>query len=267
LVVQLYFLGNGSDRTYIGAPAEGLDLPATVAVHVPAEVQEVVFENGVVGGRFQQVGDLYYDTSPLIPGEGTKQIVVRYLLPYEGTSITYSQRFLYPTTQINLLVAELPQLQATITPADAAPLEAVESQEFEGRTYRIYQAGPLPPTEVEVALNGLMAAGTADPRAEAGVTPIPTETFASWMGWSIAGLGVLMIAGGVAWAWRSGRVRVADQEEEMRQEVNDLAKRIAQLDDRHALGQLNNESWQQQRSLLKARLLEVSLRLQNSAVE
>lgn len=267
LVVQLYFFGNGSDRTYIGSPVEGLDLPATVAVHVPEGVQEIVFENGVVGGRFQQVGDLYYDTSPLIPGEGTKQIVVRYLLPYDGTSISYSQRFLYPTTQINLLVAELPQLEATITPSGAAPLEAVDSQEFEGRTYRIYQPGSLPPTEIEVALSGLLAADVADPRAEAGVAPIPTETFAPWMAWSIAGLGVLMIGGGVWWAWRNGRVRVADQEQDLRQEVNDLARRIAQLDDRHALGQLNSESWQQQRSLLKARLLEISLRLQTPAVE
>jgi mono/diheme cytochrome c family protein len=267
LVVQLYFLGSSGDRTYTGSAVEGLDVPATVAIHIPESAQEVFFENGVVGGRFQQVGDLYYDTTPLIPGEGTKQIVVRYLLPYEGTSTAYTQRFLYPTAQLNLLVAELPQLQATITPLNAPPLQSVDAQEFQGRTYRIYRSEALPATDIEVALDGLLAAGAADPRGQTGAVSTPTATFAPWMAWSVGGLSVLMLAGVVFWAWRSGRVQIAEQPHELRQEVDDLARRIAQLDDRHALGQLNGESWQQQRSQLKARLMEIVRRLQAAPLE
>jgi hypothetical protein len=271
VVVQLYFLGSSGDRTFTGSPVEGVTLPATVAIHVPAGAQEVSFESGIVGGRFQQVGDLYYDTAPLIPGEGTKQIVVRYLLPYDGTSTSFAQRFLYPTTQVNLLVAQLPQLQATIAPQDAAAWQPLDSQEFQGRTYSIYQGANLPATEVTVELTGLLAANAADPRTEigteTGAVSTPTETFAPWMAWSIGGLSVLMLAGTLLWAWRSGRVQSAEQAQDLRQEVDDLARRIARLDDLHAIGQLNGESWQQQRSQLKARLLESMRRLQAMPAE
>lgn len=275
LVVQLYFFGSGGDRTYTGSPVEGLDVPATVAIHIPAEAQEVTFENSNAGERFQQVGDLYYDTSPLLPGEGVKQIVVRYFLPYEGTSATYAQRFLFPVDQTNLLLAELPQLEVTITPADGAPLEVAESQEFQGRTYRIYRSESLPASEVEVALAGLLDVNAVDPREGAVAAGASTsqstgssgEPFSPWMAWSVGGLGALVLAGGVLWSWRSGRVQVGDQEQDLRREVDELARRIAQLDDLHALGQVSDEIWQHQRSQLKARLLEISLRLQGDPVE
>jgi hypothetical protein len=267
LVVQLYFFGSGGDRTFTGSPVNGLNMPATVGMHLPVGAQQVTFEGGIVGGRFQQVGDLTYDTAPLIPGEGTKQIVVRYLLPYDGTTFAYSQRFLYANAQTNLLMADLPQLQATITPLEVPAWQAVDTQDFQGRTYRIYRGAELPPTEIKIELTGLLAATAADPRNETGAVSTPTETFAPWMAWSIGGMGLLLLAGGVLWAWRSGRVQVADRPPDLRQEMDELAQRIAQLDDRHALGQLPTASWQQQRSQLKARLLELSVRLQATSTD
>jgi hypothetical protein len=45
---------------------------------------------------------------------------------------------------------------------------------------------------------------------------------------------------------------------------DELVRQIAQLDDLHALGALDQASWQQQRAALKARLLETALRLSES---
>jgi hypothetical protein len=143
----------------------------------------------------------------------------------------------------------------------------MDAQEFQGRTYRIYRREALPATEIEVTLDGLLASGAADPRGQSGAVNTPTATFAPWMAWSVGGLSALMLAGVVWWAWRGGRVQIAEQPHELRQEADDLARRIAQLDDRHALGQLNGESWQQQRSQLKARLMEISRRLQATPLE
>ena len=264
LVVQLYFFGSRNDRTYLGSVVDGVEFPATVAVHVPPGAEQVTFEDGIVGGRFQQVGDLYYDTTPLIPGEGTKQIIVRYLLPYDDTSMEYSQRLLYPTEQVNLLVAELPQLEATIAPLDGAPLQSASSQEFQDRTYRVYQAGELPATEIQVAFNGLLAVGATDPRNAAAGAAVPTATFAPWMAWSIGGLSLLMLAGVLMWSWRSGRVQVAEQAPDLRKEIDTLARQIAQLDDRYSAGKLDLPTWQRQRGQLKARMLEVARRLEES---
>jgi mono/diheme cytochrome c family protein len=264
LVVQLYFFGSGGDRTFTGAPVDGESISATVGIHLPARAEQVTFEGGALGERFRQVGDLYYDTAPLIPGAGTKQVVVRYLLPYEGTSITFDQRFLYANIQTTLLVAELPQLEVTVTPREAAAWQPVDTQEFQGRTYRIFRSDELAATEVSVELSGLLDANVVDPRNVAGTAATSTATFAPWMAWSVGALSLLMITGGVWWAWRSGRVQLSDRPADLRQEMDELARRIAQLDDRHALGQLNAESWQQQRGQLKTRLFEMARRLEEN---
>lgn len=272
LIVQLYFFGSDGDRTFVGAPVDGLEMPVTVGMHVPEGAEQVTFEGGVVGESFQQVGDLYYDTTPLIPGQGTKQIVVRYLLPYAGTSVDYAQRFLYPRAQTTLLVGELPQLQATIAPRDGEAWEIVDTQDFQGRNYRIYRGGESPAGEIDVALSGLLDVSELDPRDATGASGTTTaapgtsaassgETFVPWMAWSVGGLSLLVLAIGVLWAWRSGRVALVAQPPDLRHEVDALAKRIAQLDDRHALGQVDDASWQQQRSQYKARLLELARRL------
>jgi mono/diheme cytochrome c family protein len=274
LVAQVYYFGSAGDRTFIGTPVDGLQMPATVAIQLPLDAEQVTFEGGLLGGRYQQVGDRYYDTAPLIPGEGTKQILVRFFLPYEGTNVEYTQAFLYPTREINLLVAELPELEVTVTPRGGDPWEVIETQEFQGRSYRLFRAGDLPPTEVVVSLNGLLAANAVDPRADANTEANTTGTagtsapgaaiapalLAPWMAWSVGGLSLLLLAGGTVWAWRGGRMQLAERPPDVRHEMDAVARRIAQLDDRHALGQLDRASWQHQRSQLKARLLEMARR-------
>jgi hypothetical protein len=263
LILQLYYFGSDGDRTFIGAPVNGVNLPATAAIHLPPGADQVIFEGGVVGGRFQQQGDLYYDIAPLIPGAGTKQIVVRYLLPYDGTAFTFTQEYLYPLAESTLLVAELPALQATIAPREGAAWEPVESQEFQGRTYSIYHAEALPATEIVVEMNGLLSATDPDPRVAtdvgAGATSSVVITpLVPWMAWSIGGLGAVMLFVGLVWARRGGRMELATRSVDLRQEVDALARRIAQLDDRHALGQVETFQWQQQRGQLKARLLQLA---------
>jgi hypothetical protein len=150
-----------------------------------------------------------------------------------------------------------------------------ETQDFEGRSYRIYRAADLPPTAINIALSGLLGANAVDPRANTGASAsgggaapgatVAPAVFAPWMAWSVGGLSMLMIAGVMAWAWRSGRMQLAERPPDLRQEMDAVARRIAQLDDRHALGQLDRSAWQHQRSQLKARLLEMARRAQETA--
>lgn len=264
LMLQIYYVGSGGDRTFIGAPVEGQDIAATVGIHLPEGAEQVIFEGGVVGERFHQVGDIYYDTTPLVPGQGTKQVIVRYLLPYDGTNLQYDQRFLYSVAQTNLLLAELPQLEATISPASGPAWTTGETQDIQGRAYRLYQAGEMPASAVTLDFRGLLDINAVDPReaGNASTAVVRTATFAPWMAWSIGALSLLVIAGGVFWSWRSGRVELSERPEDIRQEMDKLSRHIAQLDDRHALGQLDSETWQQQRSQLKARLWELARSLE-----
>ncbi|HXF64658.1 MAG TPA: c-type cytochrome [Caldilineaceae bacterium] len=264
LVGQIVSFGSSGDRTYVGQHVEGVGAPVTVAVETPPGATQVTLDNGALGQRFHQVGNLIYDTAPLIPGEATKQLILRYTLPYDGDSLQLSQPFRYPVRSINLLVAELPGLQATV-----AGLEEGPAQEFEGRRYLLWQGAGLPAeSTVQLSLSGLMPAGATDPRTGTGASAIGATaasiTFAPWMAWLTGGLAAVALAGVLLWSWRAGRVQTSSRAQDLARQRDELIRHIARLDDLHALGELDQESWQSQRAQLKARLLEVSLRLSDS---
>jgi mono/diheme cytochrome c family protein len=259
LIGQVLTYGSDGDRTFVGQRVEEVDVPVTVALQLPPGATQVAFDNGALGERYRQVGDTIYDTAALAPGAATQQIIVRYLLPYAGDSIEVSQEFLYPVTLINLLVADLPGMTATVN-----GLEGGDAQDFQGRTYRIWQGADLPAnSEVQIALSGLPPAGAADLGVAPDAAALPgvvTTGFAPWMAWLMGGLTVAALAGVLLWSWRAGRVQTGSRGQELVRQREELVRQIAQLDDLHALGALDQASWQQQRAALKARLLETALR-------
>src|SRR5690606_31325618 len=119
-------------------------------------------ENGIVGGRFVQDGSTIYDTLPIAPGAGTRQIILRFLLPYTGTSALVEQQLLYPTQELNVFIGTLPGLMV-----DAPDLVAGEEQELGGvPPYHAFSGIDRPAQPVTITLEGLLAEGEADPRAD-----------------------------------------------------------------------------------------------------
>lgn len=263
LVGQILAFGSGGDRTFVGNAVEGVDVPVTVGFQLPQGAEEVTLENGALGDRFRQVEDTVYDTAPLVPGEATKQIIVRYAVPYPETSVQIGQGFAYPVRSINLLVTDTPGLEATVT-----GLEGGEAQDFQGQSFRIWQAADLPAqSAVQVALGGLPAPGTVDPRTAGGVATgdtaagQTTAAFTPWMAWTMGGLALLTLAAVVGWAWQNGRIQTRQRGQNPVRQREDLMRRIAELDDLLAQGKIDQHQWQNQRGKLKARLLEITLRL------
>lgn len=265
LVGQIYAFGSGGDATFTGAAVEGTDVPVTVGIVVPAGAEQVTFDNGAVGERFVQVGNTYYDTTPLIPGQGSKQIVVRYALPYAETSVDFAQNFLYPIRTINVLVAELPGMEASIS-----VLEGIGPQDFQGQVYRIWQGNDIPATTLDASFQGLLAAGDIDPRTsgtaqgnvEMGGSAAATGTaLTPWMVWGTGALALLVLAGVILWSWRNGRMQTATHGDDLRRQYDVLLQRIANLDDLYALGQLDQSAWQTQRAQLKSQLLDLAMRM------
>ncbi|GIV75664.1 MAG: hypothetical protein KatS3mg050_0058 [Litorilinea sp.] len=265
LVGQLITFGSENNRTFLGRRVDGVDVPVTASLFVPPGAEEISLENGVLGGRFRQVGNQIYDTVPIVPGTGTRQLVLRYRLPYQGTSLTLPQEFAYPVTALNLLVADLPQLEVQVE-----GLTGVGSQEFQGRTYRMWQADNLPATRLELDFQGLLPPGAVDPRQPQGNTgmgPVGTvPVLAPWMPWATGGLVGILLAGVLLWSWRRGRLGAPPQPDELRQRQMALLQHIARLDDRYALGELDQQTWQQQRARLKAELLAVATALEQNSL-
>jgi mono/diheme cytochrome c family protein len=263
----IYIFGNRGDRTFIGRTMEGVDRPVTVGVQVPPGAVDVALDGGAIGDRFFQVGDVIYDTLPLLPGENTRQLVVRYALPYEASSADLEQQFLYPVDQLSLLVTSLPGLQV-----DAPALEAVGPREMGGQEYLVFSQSGLEPQTVDVKVTGLLAAGSPDPRSSTtvgsensaasadnagglpGSTAAPMESWASWVMMVLVAASLL---GGVGFAIQRGSLNSQYSRSELADQREMLLQRMAHLDDLHATGEINQSDWMQQRSYLKAQLVHV----------
>ncbi len=257
LIGQVMALGNRGERTLIGSPQAGSDVPVTVAIPLPPGATTIGFQDGELGETYRQVGNLIYDTQPLPPGQGTRQIFVRYRLPYTGTNTLVEQPLRYPVTAMNLLIAELPDLQAEATASQAA-LAFAGTQDIQGSAYAQWNGSALLPQTITLQLTGLLPAGAQDPRMAA---PTETPSLQPLVGGILAAVMLVLMGGLLLWRWRKG-TRAETAESADRRTA--LIAEIARLDDLHAQGQFDNEAWQQQRAMLKRELLAL-VRTQSGA--
>lgn len=261
VVGEIFSFSNTGDRTFIGRTVEGVDAPVTVALRVPTEAQELTFDNGELGVRFQQVDDTVYDTTPVTPGEGTRQIIMRYFLPVDGSSLDFEREFLYPVNQMTILVAELPQLEVTIPGFTLASRETLQNQ-----TYQLWQPEGTAPTTVAIQLAGLLQEGDADPRTVGSADPQPgaatgaavVPLLQSWMPWVVGAVAAVALVGVLLWSLQQQRAGKRSPLQELRAQREVLLQQIAHLDDRHAIGELDDTAWQRERAHLKAQLLQIA---------
>ena len=263
MVGEVFSFGNQAGRTFIGQTIAEVDTPVTVAMKVPPVAQELTFENGALGERFRQVGALVYDTTPVLPGADSRQIIMRYLLPHDGSEFEFSQDFQYPVGQMTLLIAELPQLEVEIPGFSLASRE-----NFQNQSYQLWSPDGEPPQQITVRLTGLMAADDIDPRTVQNTpgavdgAPVAAATSAitllePWTIWTLAGRLVVGVGGALFWARRRGATNITAAEA-LLDERSALIAQIAQLDDRYAIQEIDEAKWQRERARLKAQLLTLA---------
>ena len=207
---------------------------------------------------------MIYDTLPILPGAGTRQIVVQYALPYDGASYDVAQQFDYPVDQLTMLVADLPNLQV-----DAPALEAGGLQDIQGSNYQIFSKQELAAGEVAVGLRGLLERDSVDPRsattgADGTTGPMATilPPMESWVTWVMVGLVAAALLAALGVALQRGTLAFSYSRQDLNQLRNSLIQQIAHVDDQRAAGAITDSAWLQQRSLLKAQLVDVMRRLE-----
>ena len=263
-VRQIIGVANDLDTTVTGHLVDGSDAPVTLALPVPANATDVEFHDGALGGRYQQAGDVIYDTTPIRPGQQSRQVLVGYTVPYTGAASALVADFAYPVENLNVLVADLPGLEVSA----AAPLEDVGHQTVQGNPYRVWTGELTGAQPVEVTLANLIPAGETDPRDEPAIaTPFvapapepPPATISPIFAALGIGALVLIVGGGILyWKYsrdkRSTKMLVADQRER-------LLTEIAALDDRHDAGDLDDETWSAERVVLMNNLRTVTAELE-----
>lgn len=282
IVGQILSIGNVGLQTVIGRSLDGVNGLVTAGFSLPSRAYGLQFRDGVLGERYQQQGDMIYDSSPIPPGEGTRQLFFSYRLPVAETSLQFEQSFNYPIDTLNLLVAESPNLGAEI-----AELEFVGTQSLQGIPYRFWQGANFPPRSFVVDLSGLLAVGEVDPRQAAmpegsfglgsateGATAsvdsttrrLPAGTIATSpvmepvMPIMVGGAILLLLIGITAWPF--SRLLQGKSSAQLESKKERLIQEIAYLDDAYERGNLSEEAWQTERIQLKEQLLTVATEAQ-----
>ncbi len=249
-------LRNSGDRTFIGEPVPGLGALGTVALAVPPGVEEIEFQDGVVGGRYQPVGDRIYDLVPVPPGEEARQIVYSYRLPVSGDVVTLPQEFLYPIENLNLLVTDAPNLEV-----EAPALTFINTEEVQGINFRRWSGQSLPAGPLTVQLSGIPAVGSdiapvdegsgASAGASTAISPLDPMVAIT-----VGGLLVVVLAALLYLPLRgeAHRARIA----ELQSDQEELLEAIAELDDQYAKNEVPREQWASERAELKSELLVIT---------
>jgi hypothetical protein len=251
----ILIFSNQLDRTYIGEAVEGVSGAATLALAVPPSASEIEFEDGVLGGRYHQVGERIYDVVPVPPGTEARQIIYSYRLPYSGTETSLAQAFLYPVGALSLLVTDLPDVEAAASLLTEGGVETIQ-----GVNFRRWNGANLANPTVELTLGNLPPPGGnalngSAATASVAATPPLAPTVA-------IGLGAVLfiVLAGVLYIplRRSG---ATSRLEALQQEQAALIAEIAALDDEHATGVLSSAEWSPERARLKSALLAVASEL------
>ena len=98
-----------------------------MALPLPPNAQDIELQDGEIGGVYRLSGEIVYDTRPVPPGESSRQIFVRYRLPFDSDSAEMTFPVPYEIGHLNLLVADLPGLAVDVSLADDE--RATSSQE------------------------------------------------------------------------------------------------------------------------------------------
>ena len=263
LVGQLFTFGNRGDRTYVGAEEDDLDTPVTLVVPLPVDAREVEIQDGLIGEVYRLRQHILYDTRPVPPGEDTRQIFVRYRLPYTADAAEISFPVPYDTSMLNLLVADLPNLAVDLTVGDEVQ-EPAGQETIQGVLFRRWSAPVSSSSPVHVSLSGLISSGGRDPRPDRGTQmnqemPVSTPPLDARIPIAFGSIvGIVLVAALLLFIQRE-RTNTPLTLEQMVVRREELIDRIARLDDLHALGELGEKAWVGERTSLKKELIGITL--------
>ena len=260
LIGELYRVAQDGDRVYTGSEPAAPGRNAVLEFSVPPEATALVLDGGEIGDRFVRTNDAVIDTQPLYPGR--TQILMRYLLPYSGTSADFERAMSYPVDNLSVLVAEGPKVDTDLTSADQQTVQNELWNNFVGNNLAAGQ-------EISLRLRGLDRAEAASNAASAG--PALTTAIVAYHPPIVAAvallMGILAVVIFAAYMWRrqpepAASAVLASEPQAAgvapADERQSLLQSIALLDDRYAAGELDETSYNALRTAEKRRLVQLS---------
>ncbi len=252
VVLEALIVSNAGDRTYVGSEKMGQGVAPTLRLNLPQGAVNVEFGEGLSEAQSVVMNGVVIDTAPVLPGP--RQIVLSYLLPYEGGNASFARGLAYPIERVIVLVRDVG------AEVSAEGLPNRETREFSGARYVQLSADRLPAgQQLGVQLKNIPA--TVAPVGAAGEAGSVTGQGAVWVAAGLAGLAlVLGVAYTVLRRRRMPSVRAAAAATAPAAEWDRLVQAIANLDDEYDAGRVPEEEYRRRRAEKKAQLLELSRR-------
>jgi hypothetical protein len=188
-VGEIYGLSNQGDRTVANAVTFNDGNDATLKFGLPEGAASVSFP-GSSGDRFVSYLGGFADLQPLTPGEGSGQIFVSYILPYED-GITLTREAPFQAKGVNLYIPH--QSGLSLEPSGAEYIGVKSGSD--GESYEHYSLGSLMAEEpFRITLTGTFVVAEIQPTTDA-----PTINNEIIIGAGILGIGLIFVG---VWWWR-----------------------------------------------------------------
>ncbi|MCX6031278.1 MAG: c-type cytochrome [Chloroflexi bacterium] len=244
LVTEVMMFSLDGNRTYVG------DGAGTLRFTLPPNTANVEISDGELGSRYVPVTDGFVDTMPLPPGQGVRQMLFRYSVPFTSDTLDLVRTTLYPATNVNALVTDA-GAQVTSQQLTNQGVRQTQNGNFinlTGQNIAANQPVTLRFTGLTNAAAASAALATGEPVKASG----GTDRSVLFILAGVAGLGAVLLA-----AWPMLRKRGMADAAALTTDRDGLVDALAQLDLAHEAGRLSDAAYRDQRLRLKAMLLEV----------
>lgn len=268
---EIYVLSNTGDRTIERGETTADGKPVTLRFELPTGAEQVRFEGGELGARFFRTADGFLDAQGVPPGEQSSQVLVSYVLPYNG-QVHLEHKVNYPVQGIDVILPADAGIGLMATGLAAQGTQAAPN----GTAMQIFSGQALPAGgslaydlsgELSAAQASLLDGGApqdAAPQAATGALGSLVWALRSSVGGSpvsaaVTSAGLLLLAVALLlWLRMRGKERAVAKIADPGAERNALVQAIADLDDARAAGLIEAEEYQGQRRRLLDRLLALA---------
>ncbi len=256
--VQIFVVSNSSNQVYTGQNGE------TFVFSLPSNAESEVFD-GDFGGRFVKRDGGYADSLPIRPGQDSHGIHSRYLIPFDGDSLTIEIPIPADIATANVLLQEI---GASLS---SDQLEFAETLEGHGDKFTIYAAENLSKGDtltLELTDLDKLDFSAPPPSAEnAGASANPSATTPegqidqNLLLWIVVGVGALAVVA-VALVYPMLRPQLTNQPvathyEDTETRRQKLMLMLVRLDETFEAGELDKAVYQQARAKYKAELARI----------
>jgi len=248
----MYIISQDGDRVYVGGEQVAPDRRVTLRFPLPAGYQDLGVDPGPIGQRFFVVEDAVVDTLPVPPGQGIRQVMIRYRYPYQGKRLEFQHVLAYPVAHLNVLVNDV-GVKVSSSQVTFQGKRGGSGQQFLNLAGSDIPAGEVITLSFEDLPHG------DETRAAVGSPVVLVAVIVALAG-ALAAIGYLI--------WQRQREVPAMEPSapadlsELEMERERLILSIARLDDEYEAGNIDEDVYQRERSARKARLLEVIQQIQ-----